>query len=66
VDPDADADGTRLRRRARLALFQTTGLPAADPSFFNTIAQYRTLGLRSTAPESCDSFSAIFPRSGHS
>ncbi|WP_426290471.1 hypothetical protein, partial [Sphingomonas sp. TWP1-3-1] len=45
VDPDADADGTRLRRRARLALFQTTGLPAADPSFFNTIAQLRTFDI---------------------
>ena len=41
ADPDAGADRTRLRRRARLALFQTTGLPAADPSFFNTIGRFR-------------------------
>jgi hypothetical protein len=43
ADPNAGADGTRLRRRARLPLFQTTGLPAADPGFFSTIRLFLTL-----------------------
>ncbi|WP_206757875.1 hypothetical protein, partial [Sphingomonas sp. CFBP 13706] len=37
------------------ALFQTTGLPAADPSFFNTIHQIRSFSVYANDPETCRS-----------
>ncbi len=43
-----------------LALVLSLGPPRTKAGFFNTIAQYWTLGLRNAAPESGHSFSAIF------